>query len=67
MMFLMLIINLDGLKRSVSVGNRFEMYEMGENDFTRLIWVKVWHMEEQVSVSHVCKAAFVLQNICFIN
>jgi transcriptional regulator of nitric oxide reductase len=40
---------------------------MGENDFTRLIWVKVWHMEEQMSVSHVCKAAFVLQNICFIN
>jgi hypothetical protein len=63
----MLIINLDGLKRSVSVRNRSEMYEIGENDFTRLIWVKVWHMEEQMSVSHVCKAAFVLQNICFIN
>jgi hypothetical protein len=67
MMFLMLIINLGGLKRSVSVGNRFEMHEMGENDFTRLIWVKVWHMEEQVSISYVCKAAFVLQNVCFIN
>jgi hypothetical protein len=67
MMFFMLIIILDGLKRSVSVRNRSEMYEIGENDFTRLIWVKVWHMEEQMSVSHVCKAAFVLQNICFIN
>jgi hypothetical protein len=63
----MLIINLDGLKKSVSVRNRFEMHEIGENDFTRLIWVKVWHMEELMSVSHVCKAAFVLQNICFIN
>jgi hypothetical protein len=66
MMFLMLIINLDGLKRSVSVRNRFAMHEIGENDFIRLIWVKVWHMEEQMSVSHVCKAAFVLQNICLI-
>jgi hypothetical protein len=67
MMFLMLIINLDGLKRSVSVRNRFEMHEIGGNDFTKLIWVKVWHMEEQMSVSCVCKAAFALQNICFIN
>jgi hypothetical protein len=33
----MLIINLDGFKRNVSVGNRFEMHEIGENDFTRLI------------------------------
>ena len=57
MVFLMLVVNLDSLKRSVSVGNWFEVHEMEQNNF-RLIWIKEWHMEVQVSVSYFCKAMF---------
>jgi hypothetical protein len=53
MVFLMLVVNLDSLKLSVSVGNWFQIHGMEKNNFTRLIWTKGWHMEVQVSVMFV--------------
>jgi hypothetical protein len=35
LMFSMLVVNIDSLKRNVSVGNWFEIHEMEKNDFTK--------------------------------
>jgi hypothetical protein len=37
MLFLLLVVNLDCLKRSVSVEKWFEIHEMQKNNFTSLI------------------------------
>jgi hypothetical protein len=63
MLFLMLVINLDSLKRSVSVENWFETHKVQTNDFTRLIWTKRWHKQVEVSVSYVCKALYLLLHV----
>jgi hypothetical protein len=37
----MLTVNLDSLKRNISVGNWFEIHEMEKNGLIRLIWIKL--------------------------
>jgi hypothetical protein len=36
----MLAVNLDSLKRNISVSNWFEIHEMEKNGLIRLIWIK---------------------------
>jgi hypothetical protein len=67
MVCLMLFVNLDSLKRNVSIENWFGIHEKEKNNFTKLIWIKEWHREVQMSVSYVFKAMYLFLNVCFIS
>ncbi len=62
--FLMSVAQVDSLKRSVLVGNWFEIYEMAKNNFTRPLWINGWHREVQMSISYVCTAMYLLVKTC---